>query len=93
MSTPTDFSPALLGRTEKALNAILKLQLEGTGFTEPQWVALVLTVTDGANADRDELAAAIAHGLKVGEPEAQGHLEALSAARARAAPGRRGRAP
>ncbi|MCY1143299.1 hypothetical protein OWR29_35335 [Actinoplanes sp. Pm04-4] len=39
------FGAQLIGRTEKALNALLDQALQGTGLTEPQWVALTLTAT------------------------------------------------
>ncbi|WP_328470958.1 winged helix DNA-binding protein [Actinoplanes sp. NBC_00393] len=45
--TTIPFGTQLIGRTEKALNAILERHLAGTGITEPQWVALTLTVTSG----------------------------------------------
>jgi hypothetical protein len=55
--TPTaqTFGTALIGQTEKALNAILNRQLAGTGITEPQWVTLTLTVVSGGAIDRAEL--------------------------------------
>jgi hypothetical protein len=49
------FGTALIGQTEKALNAILDRQLAGTGITEPQWVTLTLTVVGGGAVDRAEL--------------------------------------
>lgn len=49
------FGTALIGQTEKALNAILDRQLAGTGITEPQWVTLTLTVVSGGAIDRAEL--------------------------------------
>jgi DNA-binding MarR family transcriptional regulator len=49
------FGTALIGQTEKALNAILDRQLAGTGITEPQWVTLTLTVVGGGAIDRAEL--------------------------------------
>ncbi|MBE1537908.1 helix-turn-helix domain-containing protein [Actinomadura algeriensis] len=56
MTTTTPaFGTALIGQTEKALNAILDRQLTGTGITEPQWVTLTLTVTAGETLDRAEL--------------------------------------
>ncbi|WP_189045656.1 MarR family winged helix-turn-helix transcriptional regulator [Micromonospora sonchi] len=56
MTTATPaFGAALIGQTEKALNAILDRQLAGTGLTEPQWVTLTLTVVSGENIDRAEL--------------------------------------
>lgn len=47
MSTFT-FSPQILGQTEKAVNALLDRQLDGTGLTEPLWITL--TVTAAARA-------------------------------------------
>lgn len=54
-TTTSTFGPALIGQTEKALNAILDRQLAGTGITEPQWVTLTLTVVSGGDIDRAEL--------------------------------------
>ncbi|GIJ23601.1 MarR family winged helix-turn-helix transcriptional regulator [Micromonospora lutea] len=56
MTTPTPaFGAALIGQTEKALNAILDRQLAGTGITEAQWVTLTLTVVSGDDTERAEL--------------------------------------
>ncbi|GID30607.1 MarR family transcriptional regulator [Paractinoplanes brasiliensis] len=75
--TSIPFGPQLIGRTEKALNALLDRELAGTGLSEPQWVALTLTVT--ADGPREaELVARIAGALRVGE--AREHLAALAAA-------------
>jgi hypothetical protein len=53
MTTTTQaFGAALIGQTEKALNAILDRQLAGTGITEPQWVTLTLAVASGEAVDR-----------------------------------------
>jgi hypothetical protein len=79
-ATPT-FTPAVLGQTEKALNAILDRQLAGTVLTEPLWIALSLTVATGGIVDRDELVGRVAGGLKVSEAEAQSLIGELSAAR------------
>jgi hypothetical protein len=38
MSIP--FGSQLIGQTEKALVALLRRSLEGTGLSEPQWVTL-----------------------------------------------------
>ncbi|GAB2926993.1 hypothetical protein GCM10027280_12930 [Micromonospora polyrhachis] len=54
-TTAQAFGTALIGQTEKALNAILDRQLAGTGITEPQWVALTLTMVSGGDVDRAEL--------------------------------------
>ncbi|MEU9828865.1 MarR family winged helix-turn-helix transcriptional regulator [Micromonospora chersina] len=55
MTTTQTFGTALIGQTDKALNAILDRQLAGTGITEPQWVTLTLTVLSGGAIDRTEL--------------------------------------
>ncbi|HEX3831588.1 MAG TPA: hypothetical protein VHW04_06425 [Solirubrobacteraceae bacterium] len=60
MSATPSFSPQVIGQTEKALNAILKKLLAGTGLSEPQWVTLTLTVMSGGAVDRDELIGRVA---------------------------------
>lgn len=55
MTHTQPFGTALVGQTEKALNAILERQLVGTGITEPQWVTLTMTVVSGGTVDRAEL--------------------------------------
>ncbi|GAA1848097.1 MarR family winged helix-turn-helix transcriptional regulator [Asanoa iriomotensis] len=70
----TDFSAQLLGRTEKALNAILDRLLADIGVTEPQWVALTLTITAGDAP----VVAQIAHALKVDEAAARRRLDELA---------------
>ncbi|WP_238007332.1 hypothetical protein KZZ52_02325 [Dactylosporangium sp. AC04546] len=52
----TTFTTAVIGQTEKALNAILDRLLAGRNITEPQWVALTLTVMGG---DADKIAGAL----------------------------------
>ncbi|MEQ4303456.1 hypothetical protein ABNF97_19065 [Plantactinospora sp. B6F1] len=54
-TTAQVFGTALIGQTEKALNAILDRQLAGTGVTEPQWVTLTMTVASDRPTDRAEL--------------------------------------
>lgn len=65
--TPTfpSFGTAVIGQTEKALNAILERKLAGTAITEPQWVALTLTVVSGGALTGDLLVQRIAGVLKV----------------------------
>jgi len=58
MSTP--FGPQLIGETEKTLNALLRLFLEGTGVTESQWVTLRLAERLDGSVDARGLAAAVA---------------------------------
>lgn len=49
------FSPRLIGQTEKALNAILARELDGTGLSEPGWVLLKLVEARGGRFGRQEL--------------------------------------
>jgi DNA-binding MarR family transcriptional regulator len=69
MSTAFGFSPRLLGQTEKALNAFLLRELDGTGLTEPQWVTLTLAAT-GGECDRGQFVDRVAGVLKVDRPRA-----------------------
>jgi hypothetical protein len=77
---PSGFGTALLGQTEKALTAILARELTGTGVTEPQWVALVLTIAAADDADADAHAAGVAHALRVPPAQARARLDELAAA-------------
>lgn len=58
MSTP--FGAQLIGETEKALGALLRRLLEGTGLTEPLWVTLRLADVLDGTVTADGLAAAVA---------------------------------
>jgi len=77
MSSTSTFTPQLIGQTEKALNAILYRQLEGTGVAEPQWVTLVLAVTNGGSLARGRLVELASDGMKVGDDVAEAHIDAL----------------
>jgi DNA-binding MarR family transcriptional regulator len=76
-TTPT-FNTAVLGQTEKALNAILDRQLTGTGLTESTWITLA--VASAGTLDSGQLVGRVAGALKVGEAEAQAHVAKLVAA-------------
>ncbi len=71
------FNTALIGQTEKTLNAILDRELAGTGITEPQWVALVLTATSDDSIARDQLLQRLEGALHVSEAGAQELLTGL----------------
>ncbi|GIF74355.1 MarR family winged helix-turn-helix transcriptional regulator [Asanoa siamensis] len=75
----TDFNAQLIGRTEKALNAILDRELAAIGITEPQWVALTLTVTGGSTG-AEVLVGRIAQALRVDAATARQRLDELEAA-------------
>jgi hypothetical protein len=87
MTTTPTLNPAVIGQTEKTLNAILDRQLAGTGLTEPQWVTLTLTVVSGGTVDHDQLIGRVTDALKVSEAEAQGRLTELTDAQLLHAPG------
>jgi DNA-binding MarR family transcriptional regulator len=80
MASDTTFTPQVLGETEKALNAILDRQLNVTGLTEHQWIALRLTVTAGGATTREQLVGRLAGALKVGAPQAEARVDELVAA-------------
>ena len=79
-TTAQAFSTALIGQTEKALNAILDRQLAGTGITEPQWVTLTLTVVGGGTIDRAELIRRVSGAAKFSEASVAERITELTAA-------------
>lgn len=72
------FGTQLLGRTEKALNALLIRELAGTGLDEHRWIALTLTVAGGAGSDSD-VTGRIAGALQVDRATAGARLAELAA--------------
>jgi DNA-binding MarR family transcriptional regulator len=76
MATTPPFT-AVLGQTEKALNAILDRHLAGTGLTEHHWIALTLTAT---SEDGAPLVGRLADALKISEAEARARVSELAAA-------------
>lgn len=68
MTAAIPFGTRLIGQTEKTLNAILDRLLAGSGVTEPQWVALIVTLRGGSASPADA-AQRIATTLKT-SPEA-----------------------
>ena len=55
VQTPTAFGPALIGQTEKALDAILVRELAGTGLSASGWVILKLAEGAGGRLGRQDL--------------------------------------
>jgi hypothetical protein len=55
VQTPTAFGPAMIGQTEKALDAILVRELAGTGLSASGWVILKLAEGAGGRLGRQEL--------------------------------------
>jgi DNA-binding MarR family transcriptional regulator len=80
MSSTPPFGTQIIGRTEKALNAILDRLLDDTNLTEPQWVTLTLTVASGGTIRRDELISRVAGALKVTDAEAAVRIDELATA-------------
>jgi hypothetical protein len=79
-TTAQAFGTALIGQTEKALNAILDRQLAGTGITEPQWVTLTLTVVSGGAIDRAELIRRVGGATQFSEAAVAERITELTAA-------------
>ncbi|MGI5171125.1 MarR family winged helix-turn-helix transcriptional regulator [Spirillospora sp. CA-253888] len=77
---PLPFGTQVIGQTEKALNAILQRLLAGTDITEPQWMALTLTVAGGEPLSGDALAERVAGALKVDRAMAHERIAELAAA-------------
>jgi DNA-binding MarR family transcriptional regulator len=90
MSTVPTLNTAVIGQTEKALNAILGRQLAGAGLTEPQWVTLTLIVNSRGTLDADQLIGRVAGALKVDEAEARARIAELAAAQLLLAPDGKG---
>ena len=76
MSTTT-FSTQTIGRTEKALNAILDRELRGTGLTEREWVTLALTAISGGGP-REAMIARLDGALKTGPADAESKFAGLA---------------
>ena len=77
-AAPT-FGTQAIGQTEKALNAILERQLAGTDITEPQWVALTLTVVSGG-LPTYALIERVSGVLRIEQPAAGQRIAELAAA-------------
>jgi hypothetical protein len=71
MTTPSTFSPQVIGQTEKAMNAILDRLLIGTDLTEPEWVTLTVTANSGSAVDREQLIDRLVGAVKVSEARAR----------------------
>jgi hypothetical protein len=65
------FGAQLIGQTEKTLNAILERLLEGSGLSEPQWVALRITEMAGPPVARGELVRRLDGVFHAGQDDAE----------------------
>jgi hypothetical protein len=75
-STPP-FGPALIGQTEKALDAILRRELSGTGVSPTSWVLLKLAEGAGGRLGRQDLVARAAVEAKFEEKKADAEIASL----------------
>jgi hypothetical protein len=75
-STPP-FGPALIGQTEKALDAILRRELSGTGASPTGWVLLKLAEGAGGRLGRQDLVDRAAVAAKFEEAKAESEIESL----------------
>lgn len=71
------FSPRLIGQTEKALNAILTRELDGTGLSEPGWVLLKLIEAAGGRLARQGLVEQAQSRAKFDSQHAEAEIESL----------------
>lgn len=82
MSTTTPdlpFGAQLIGRTEKSLDALLKRALDGSGLSEPEYVALRVC-SDHEGAQRADITAQLTIVFRKGEDHAASLVERLSSA-------------
>jgi hypothetical protein len=75
-STPP-FGPALIGQTEKALDAILRRELSGTGASPTGWVLLKLAEGAGGCLGRQDLVDRAAVEAKFEEAKAEAEIASL----------------
>ncbi|RKN44966.1 MarR family transcriptional regulator [Streptomyces hoynatensis] len=76
-ATELPFGTRLIGETEKALNAILRRLLAGSGVGEPQWVTLNVAIAAGGALDEGALAGRLAQVRKVTGEDARARLREL----------------
>lgn len=82
MSTTTPdfpFGAQLIGRTEKSLDALLSGVLDGSGLSEPEYVALRVC-SDRQGASRADITTQLTIAMRKGEDHAAGLIERLSSA-------------
>lgn len=77
-AAPPTFNAQLLGRTEKAANALLREILAGPGLSEPQWVTLTLAVTGEGAATRAQLIDRVTGAAKFARGDVEACVDALA---------------
>ncbi|MCD0449514.1 hypothetical protein LO762_09960 [Actinocorallia sp. API 0066] len=78
--TAPPFGSALIGQTEKALNAILERRLAGTGVSEPQWVTLTLANVGPSPVARADLVTRVRTATRFAERAVADRVAELAAA-------------
>lgn len=71
------FGPALIGQTEKALDAILVRELAGTGMSAAGWVMLKLAESAGGRLGRQDLVDRAGAEAKFETEKAEGEIASL----------------
>jgi hypothetical protein len=66
-----------IGRTERALRALMDLVLADTGGTFHQWVALNFTAVNGESIDRAQLIATVANAVRIDDTAADAVITEL----------------
>jgi DNA-binding MarR family transcriptional regulator len=66
-----------IGRTERALRALMDLVLADTGGTFHQWVALNFTAVNGERIDRAQLIATVANAVQIDDTAANAVITEL----------------
>jgi DNA-binding MarR family transcriptional regulator len=72
--------PRLIGRTERALVALMGPVLASTGGTFHEWVVLNLTAVSGGPIERTQLRARVTDALKVDDATVEAAITELAAA-------------
>ncbi|HKZ15405.1 MAG TPA: hypothetical protein VJL81_16325 [Solirubrobacterales bacterium] len=67
----------MIGQTEKALNAILARELDGSGLSEPGWVLLKLAEAAGGRLGRQELVEQAQTAAKFDRQRTEAEIESL----------------
>jgi DNA-binding MarR family transcriptional regulator len=73
----SNFGTQTIGQTEKALNAILDRLLAGSDLSEPQWVALTVTVMSADEIEREALVTKLDGSLHRGRDTVEGLVDSL----------------
>jgi DNA-binding MarR family transcriptional regulator len=76
--SPTTPLTQFIGRSERALGALMSGVLAATGGTFHQWVALNLVTVNGDSIDRNELIARVTNALQIDDTAAETAITELA---------------